>query len=204
MHHTAPGGWQQDFTHQHAQITPNHTAQNSPFENSSRHGLHNNDTNQLNHFVIPFAAAQQRQSDNRIDGDYDQADMERAFEIVSLEQAEAVKSSPPTDIAYTLADMHSHQETRIGSDTILGTEAQEEGKHEDKDESNELARTAGQLLENVKHEHSQKFQNSSFLSLMRQLRDREVHVEGDKLVDVSPPKSFDNESSIHTCSYMSS
>lgn len=48
-----------------------------------------------------------------------------------------------------------------------------------------LARTAGELLDKVKHESNPKFQNSNFLSLMRQLRDREVHVEGDKIVDVS-------------------
>ena len=54
------------------------------------------------------------------------------------------------------------------------------------DDADALAATATQLLENVKDEPSRKFQESSFLSLMRQLRDREVHVEGDKIVDVSP------------------
>lgn len=48
-----------------------------------------------------------------------------------------------------------------------------------------LARTAGELLDKVKHESNPKFRNSNFLSLMRQLRDREVHVEGDKIVNVS-------------------
>ena len=54
-------------------------------------------------------------------------------------------------------------------------------------EADELARTAGALLENVKSDTSKKFQESSFLSLMRQLRDREVTVEGDKFVDVHSP-----------------
>ena len=54
-------------------------------------------------------------------------------------------------------------------------------------EADELARTAGALLENVKSETSKKFQESSFLSLMRQLRDREVTVEGDRFVDVHSP-----------------
>lgn len=66
------------------------------------------------------------------------------------------------------------------------------GKSHQKDgesnvEADELARTAGALLENVKSETSKKFQESSFLSLMRQLRDREVTVEGDKFVDVHSP-----------------
>ena len=187
MHNTAPGGWHQDYLHQDAQITPIQAAQQSPFENRSRYGLHNNGNNGLNHFSIPSTAAQQRQAERQIDSDYDQADMERAFDVVSSEQAEVVNTSSPIDLAHTVVDMCSNQEIRIGSDTILDTKAQEEQKQESKDESNELAKTAGQLLENVKHDHSQKFQNSNFLSLMRQLRDREVHVEGDKLVDVSPP-----------------
>ena len=173
--------------HQYAQITPHQTAQQVPFENNTIYGLQNNETNDLNGFDLPSTVSRQRQTGTRIDRNYDQADMERAFELVSSEQAEAVSSSPPIEPAHDLVDMHSYEEIRIGSDTILGTEAQEEPKHESKDESNELARTAGQLLENVKHDHSQKFQNSNFLSLMRQLRDREVHVEGDKLVNVSPP-----------------
>lgn len=54
------------------------------------------------------------------------------------------------------------------------------------DDADALAATATQLLENVKDESSRKFRESKFLSLMRQLRDREVHVEGDKIVNVSP------------------
>ena len=188
--------------HQHAQITPNHTAQQSPFGNSSRYGRRNSETNGLNHFGIPSTAVPQRQTERQIESNYDQADMERAFEVVSLEQAEAAKSLSNIDPAHALVNMHSYEEIHIGSDTILNTEAQEEQKHESKDESNELARTAGQLLDNLKHDHSQKFQNSSFLSLMRQLRDREVHVEGDKLVDVSPPWPFEVESSIYSWSCM--
>ena len=70
----------------------------------------------------------------------------------------------------------------------LDREGEEEKlkNHEDP-AADELARTAGQLLENVKGDQSRKFQESSFLSLMRQLRDREVRVEGDKFVHVSMP-----------------
>lgn len=82
----------------------------------------------------------------------------------------------------------------IGSDLILEeVESKVNGKGKQPegslDEGDELARTAGTLLENVQHDQSQKFKQSNFLSLMRQLRDREVRVEGDKLVDVSKPPS---------------
>ena len=74
---------------------------------------------------------------------------------------------------------------RIGSDRILDEAVKGKQEHEGENDADELARTAGQLLENLKHDQSQKFQESNFLSLMRQLRDREVRVEGDKLVEVS-------------------
>ncbi|KAF2869821.1 hypothetical protein BDV95DRAFT_629722 [Massariosphaeria phaeospora] len=48
----------------------------------------------------------------------------------------------------------------------------------------DMADTAGRLLERVADNTSEKFQNSQFLELMRRLRDREVRVEGDKMVDV--------------------
>lgn len=91
----------------------------------------------------------------------------------------------------TLSD-HLVEQERIGSDRILH---QDDGRRADTqlhDEADDLARTAGQLLDSVKHEQSQKFQESSFLALMRQLRDREVRVEGDRMINVSsslPPTS---------------
>ncbi|KAF2151960.1 hypothetical protein K461DRAFT_279484 [Myriangium duriaei CBS 260.36] len=52
------------------------------------------------------------------------------------------------------------------------------------DENDELARTASELLDKVQNNQSEKFQNSAFLGLMRRLRDREVKVDGDKMVEV--------------------
>lgn len=52
-------------------------------------------------------------------------------------------------------------------------------------DDDELANTAAELLNKVSHDKSSKFQNSAFLGLMRKLADREVKVEGDKMVEVS-------------------
>lgn len=49
----------------------------------------------------------------------------------------------------------------------------------------EMAATAGHLLESVADNTSEKFQNSQFLGLMRRLRDREVRVDDDKIIEVS-------------------
>ncbi|KAK4907429.1 hypothetical protein LTR49_023532 [Elasticomyces elasticus] len=50
-------------------------------------------------------------------------------------------------------------------------------------EADALAATAEELLSKVQDNQSDKFRNSQFLSLMRKLRDREVKVQGDKMVD---------------------
>ncbi|TID21358.1 Serine/threonine-protein kinase [Venturia nashicola] len=47
----------------------------------------------------------------------------------------------------------------------------------------ELARTAGALLDSVSHDTSTKFQESVFLRLMRKIRDHEVRVEGEHFVE---------------------
>lgn len=52
-------------------------------------------------------------------------------------------------------------------------------------DDDQLAATAQELLEKVSHDQSDKFKNSQFLSLMRKLRDREVRVEGDQMVETT-------------------
>lgn len=79
-------------------------------------------------------------------------------------------------------DFPSSGKDQVRSDETLESAGEsQQGVHD----ADGLARTAGELLDKVKHDSNPKFQNSSFLSLMRQLRDREVHVEGDRIVNVS-------------------
>jgi len=61
--------------------------------------------------------------------------------------------------------------------------AQDEQRQNHDDD--QLAATAQELLEKVSHDQSDKFKNSQFLSLMRKLRDREVRVEGDQMVETT-------------------
>jgi hypothetical protein len=65
----------------------------------------------------------------------------------------------------------------------LQEQQEQQQPHADPD-ADEMAATAGRLLERVADNTSEKFQNSQFLALMRRLRDREVKVQGDGLVDV--------------------
>ena len=84
------------------------------------------------------------------------------------------------------------------SERILEPEHREEQKQEEQQQpmhdDDEMAQTAGRLLERVSDNTSEKFQNSQFLSLMRRLRDREVRVEGDKMVEVSTSQSTSSPS----------
>ncbi|EJD35295.1 TPR-like protein [Auricularia subglabra TFB-10046 SS5] len=50
-------------------------------------------------------------------------------------------------------------------------------------DADELSRTAGVLLDAVKTDTSEKFAQSEFLGFMRQLRDRELVVDGDRVVE---------------------
>ncbi|GLB37597.1 putative tetratricopeptide repeat [Lyophyllum shimeji] len=61
--------------------------------------------------------------------------------------------------------------------------AKEESARQIPHDTDELARTAGLLLDNVKHEQNPKFQNSQFMNLMRKLRDRDIIVEGNQMVE---------------------
>lgn len=73
-------------------------------------------------------------------------------------------------------------------------EQKEEGQQYSQHDDDEMAQTAGHLLERVSDNTSEKFKNSQFLSLMRRLRDREVRVEGDKMVEVSTAQSTSSSS----------
>ncbi len=56
-------------------------------------------------------------------------------------------------------------------------------------DADELARAAASVMDAVQYERNPKFQNSQFLGLMKQLRDREMVVEGDTMVPVEEASS---------------
>lgn len=153
--------------------------------------------------------AQDKQPEQRLEDVFDEAAFERAFDTARLEmtqlesQATSKAQKTKPDVArkavqegdevrntshFDHGDSEQGQNTYqpwIGSDVILVESFKQEADYRPDREADELARTAAELLENLKHENSEKFQNSTFLALMRQLRDKEVRVEGDQMVDVS-------------------
>ena len=67
---------------------------------------------------------------------------------------------------------------------------EEEPKLSEKEEGDRLAQTAGELFDSLQHERDtdEKFRNSTFMALMKKLRDREVVVVGNDMVESSSPQ----------------
>ncbi|KAI5289937.1 hypothetical protein KEM52_000619, partial [Ascosphaera acerosa] len=108
---------------------------------------------------------------------FEAAFAEARAEIDQLERHQQPQStSTQHGAAPDTTTQHETSSPRIGADTIADTPRDAHGANQ----SDDLARTAGQLLNSVQYETSQKFRESSFLALMRQLRDREVVVDGDE------------------------
>ena len=133
---------------QNAQNTVEHVAPRQNIRNQSGQSLYGNSNfNGLTRSAINSAVPVLP-----VENFYDQKDMERAFEALSTELAEGQKPSLPLDLAHDLIHVQQSLETRIGSDNIPDGDTQGEQSHNDKDNADELARTAGQLLDNVRHD----------------------------------------------------
>jgi uncharacterized protein YjgD (DUF1641 family) len=76
-------------------------------------------------------------------------------------------------------------ESNIRPEPLVEELAKQEEDHLGLDDGDALAKTAGELLDSVSHDTSEKFAQSSFMALMRSLRDKEVKVDGENFVDVS-------------------
>ena len=94
------------------------------------------------------------------------------------------------DSAFERAFADMEREVNGVEEGFAGFEQEEElvavegkAKEEVGADNEDLARTAGKLLDSVQGDASEKFRNSNFLALMRRLRDREVVVEGDRMVE---------------------
>jgi len=114
------------------------------------------------------------------------ADFEAAFADALQHAQEMDAQGQPESIQEHPQEPAIAQNTsiKIGSDAIQYREWQDRTVDQDTRDADELARTAGQLLDSVQHDTSDKFQNSQFLELMRRIRDREVEVQNNELQDV--------------------
>lgn len=132
-----------------------------------------------------------QRTESQVEESFDEEAFAKAFDQAAHDQLSESQGSTHQDTSVdhemfpqASATPKERIDYRIGSDRILDDSLQRQDDRSDARDADELAKTAGLLLENVKHDQSSKFQESSFLSLMRQLRDKEVKVEGDAIVNV--------------------
>lgn len=157
-----------------------------------------------------YSPAMQSKGKEPVTEQFDEAAFERAFDMAKedmmMETApertvEVDRVRQETEIASAEKLEESHQINRDDiQDNIVESnlpldasqqilpegmihEEQEESKENTRNDDDALAATAQELLEKVENNQSDKFRNSQFLGLMRKLRDREVKVEGDKMVE---------------------
>ncbi|KAL8760769.1 MAG: hypothetical protein Q9184_003054 [Pyrenodesmia sp. 2 TL-2023] len=190
MQRSSPGPWQnvpmqnnkpQGFQHQPSRRGP---VDMSYTMNARQFGPYNQQ------YSIPPIA---QRSQGLVEESFDEEAFSKAFDQaardqLSERQASAHQETSLNQEIFPQASARPEEriDYRIGSDRISDDSLQRQDDRSDARDADELAKTAGLLLENVKHDQSSKFQESSFLSLMRQLRDKEVKVEGDAIVNDSP------------------
>ncbi|KAL9625877.1 MAG: hypothetical protein Q9160_000198 [Pyrenula sp. 1 TL-2023] len=108
----------------------------------------------------------------------------------------ASKPGPQTTTIFPKigSDLIPPNEQHLTPNTTENTQSQQDTQHEADADADSLARTAGELLHSVKDDSSEKFQQSNFLALMRRLRDREVVVRGEDIVEnaLAPPLPMEN------------
>lgn len=127
---------------------------------------------------------------------FDEATFESAFDAASRGLQPDSESSQHMGWKAFSEPRQQYDNVRMGQEAILNEQLQRSEDRNLEREEDTLATTAGQLLHKLKDEQNEKFQKSSFLSLMRQLRDKEVRVDGDKIIDVSVSFQFSSASSI--------
>ncbi|EZG16165.1 hypothetical protein H107_04981 [Trichophyton rubrum CBS 202.88] len=129
------------------------------------------------------AATESLQSQPKPAEIFDDSAFEAAFAEAraEIELQESARQQENLELKPDVSEAAPLETIRIGSDNIPAQ--LEEGMNE----SDELSKTAGELLDRVSHDQSQKFKQSNFLALMRQLRDREIVVDGDEFRKVQQP-----------------
>ncbi|KAL3456803.1 hypothetical protein BJX64DRAFT_269985 [Aspergillus heterothallicus] len=197
MHHPGPAaahisvgsqqGWHNEFL-RHQQHTPEQQNQSfTPRFQSSFAPGYSMHSSSMSTQALPQQTHQISTTDA-----FDDSAFEAAFEQAKADMASQLENSAletqSSDLDNKVDDKNLTEEVnspqtvsdpvRIGSDII--PQSTEEDPQAMANDADELARTAGQLLNSVSHDTSQKFRESNFLALMRRIRDREVQVEGDE------------------------
>ncbi|KAK3401951.1 hypothetical protein B0T20DRAFT_127098 [Sordaria brevicollis] len=138
---------------------------------------------------------------NKAFGEYDEGSFEQELAEWSqkekaekaqqeFEAAEAewmAQHGPNAETTAKAGPLTDEQMAAIDADleNLAQEQDNEEAEARRREGNEELAKAANAILTSVADNQSEKFQKSSFLDLMRRIGNREVEVDGDKLVDVA-------------------
>ncbi|ATZ46480.1 hypothetical protein BCIN_01g10650 [Botrytis cinerea B05.10] len=153
--------------------------QQNQFASTSQSLVENNEAFDDAAFARAFEQAANAESERMQQQELEsQAAKAQNEEIHAMDQQHVTKEA---ELELDRAEKQLLGQSLLGADTIQdpATATSEQNAHA----PDALSRTAGELLSSVSNNQSDKFQNSQFLQLMRQFRDKEVTVEGDKVVD---------------------
>ncbi|RPB10847.1 hypothetical protein P167DRAFT_606994 [Morchella conica CCBAS932] len=172
------GGWHEEFMMQQQQAAPvvEQQAQymRAPAMGMGMGGMYSPMSPvYMGGMASPVLMQQNSAQQNDVQAQFDDAAFEQAFEAARAQLAE---SKPIVEEKKVV----EAEPVPVVVEEVTKVEEVKDKEHD----SDELARTAAQLLESLSGNQSRKFQDSTFLALMRRLRDREVRVEGDKMVEV--------------------
>ena len=194
MHNQRLGTPTQDLKGKQVMQEP--TLQGSIY-NTSAYGATSYQPQMLPMENIQHQQPQYDQQHNDQDFQFSDTDFEAAFQD-ALHQAEQLDQihSEPREV-YNSNGIEVEQSSNhpaIGSDAINYIEQADRTANQDSKDADALARTAGQLLNMVQHDTSDKMRNSQFLDLMRKIRDREVEVQNNDLQSSTNPISVSETS----------
>ncbi|KAL3473759.1 hypothetical protein BJX99DRAFT_232987 [Aspergillus californicus] len=179
--------WHSEFTRQHQQHTPVHPnhVSSQRFQPPSfgpsyaMHGPSMGAFTPAQETTINQISAAEAFDESAFEAAFEQAKADMASQIdTSVTEIHASESLNDKNLTEDMTTPQPTETIRIGSDTI--PQSNKEDPQAALNDADELARTAGQLLNSVSNETNQKFRESNFLALMRRIRDREVQVEGDE------------------------
>lgn len=134
----------------------------------------------VNTGYVPMASSYEPLQSNHVDtkASYTDAEFDRMFEEAATLQSD-VMDFPQREVPNPLLQ---NANTTLRSEDVKEDAKEEQDKS--RDDADELARTAGQLVDTLSQDTSRKFQESQFVALMRKLRDKTVKVEDGKMVEV--------------------
>ncbi|KAF2771765.1 hypothetical protein EJ03DRAFT_325406 [Teratosphaeria nubilosa] len=208
--------WAQGFRENLAQQAPRAPQTSSPtplaFQQQARYGYQPRFQSQFAHQQPSFQPiVQSAKGKEPVLGEFDDAAFEAAFDqarndmMVDEEVSAKTSQQEAEQHAHDVVDSMLAEDRQLGPDLeqtlmqdVIAVGAQEEQSQEQlkQQEDDALAATAQELLQKVQNNQTDKFKNSQFLGLMRKLADREVKVEGDKMVETetvgqAPPTTLE-------------